>query len=200
MSNTASLTNIISSACPPKYPQGPQGPQGETGSQGPQGETGPQGQQGPQGETGPQGPQGSVLEFADFYALMSGDNAATVAIGGSVDFPNNGPTSVGSTITRLGDSLFNLANIGFYEVNFQVSIDEAAQLAIAIGGVEVNYTVVGRATGTSQVIGMAIIETVAINQVLSIVNPTGNSTALTITPNAGGTNPVSAHLIIKRIA
>lgn len=32
---------------------------------------------GPQGPAGPQGPSGGVLEFADFFALMPGDNAAT---------------------------------------------------------------------------------------------------------------------------
>ena len=32
---------------------------------------------GPDGPIGPQGPAGAVLNFADFYALMPPDNAAT---------------------------------------------------------------------------------------------------------------------------
>ena len=65
----------------PQGPQGPQGLQGPQGAAGPQGETGAQGPTGPQGETGAQGPAG-VSEFADFFALMPPDNAATVHLGG----------------------------------------------------------------------------------------------------------------------
>jgi hypothetical protein len=93
-----------------------------------------------------------------------------------------------------------LAAIGIYEVTFQVSVAEAGQLVIVLNGAQILYTVVGRATGTSQIVGMALIKTVAINSILSIHNPTGNSPALTITPSAGGTHSVSAHLIIKRLA
>ena len=52
--------------CPP----GPEGPQGPEGPRGSVGDTGAQ---------GPQGLPGGVLGYADFYALMPPDNAATVA-------------------------------------------------------------------------------------------------------------------------
>ena len=42
---------------------------------------------------------------------------------------------------------------------------------------------------------MFIVETI-----LTVRNPAGNATALTITPLAGGTNQVSAHLIIIQIS
>lgn len=90
----------------------------------------------------------------------------------------------------------------FYEsrsIFFQVSVNEAGQLLITLNNEEIDYTVVGRATGTSQIIGMAIIETSSINTILTIRNPSGNSTALTITPNAGGNSSVSAHLVIMQI-
>ena len=51
------------------------------------GSTGPAGLDGATGATGPTGPAGSVLNFADFYALMPPDNAATVAPGTDVSFP-----------------------------------------------------------------------------------------------------------------
>jgi len=35
---------------------------------------------------------------------------------------------------------------------------------------------------------------------LTVRNPAGNPAALTVTPLAGGTNPVSAHLTILQIA
>ena len=195
---------------------GPQGPVGATGAQGPVGETGPQGPvgatgaqgpvgatgaQGPVGETGPQGPQGpagGVLGFADFYALMPPDNAATVAPGTDVSFPQDGPSS-GTSITRIGVDSFSLADIGSYQVLFQVSVDEAGQLLLTLDGADLEYTVFGRATGASEIVGMAIVTTSVTDSVLTVRNPAGNATALTITPLAGGTRPVSAHLVITQI-
>ncbi|WP_091176813.1 hypothetical protein [Paenibacillus sp. 1_12] len=130
---------------------------------------------------------------------MPSDNAATVAPGTDVSFPQNGPTS-GTVITRTGTSTFNLSAIGTYQVLFQVSVTEAGQLILTLNGTDLVYTVVGRATGTSQIVGMALVQTTVISSVLTVRNPAGNSTALTITPLAGGTRPVSAHLVITQIA
>ena len=181
---------------------GPAGPQGPQGVAGPVGATGPAGPQGPVGETGPAGPQGpagTVLAFADFYALMPPDNADTVAAGEDVDFPQDGPSS-GATITRLGPSSFNLGDIGTYQVLFQVSVDEPGQLILTLNGADLAYTVAGRATGTSQIVGMALVTTTAVNSVLTVRNPEGTAAALTITPLAGGTRPVSAHLVILQLS
>lgn len=184
-------------------PPGPPGPTGATGATGATGPTGAAGATGATGATGAQGPAGGVLDFADFYALMPPDNAATVAIGGDVDFPNDGPSSGTGLIARTGVDTFNLAEIGTYEVLFQVSVSEAGQLVLTLnsgaGAVELAYTVVGRDTGTSQIIGMALVQTTVINSILTVRNPAANPTALTITPLAGGADPVSAHLLITRI-
>ncbi|MTI61917.1 MAG: collagen-like protein [Firmicutes bacterium] len=182
----------------PTGPQGIQGDIGPTGPQGIQGDIGPTGPQGIQGDIGPTGPEGGILAFADFYALMPPDNAATVAVGSDVSFPQDGPIS-GTAITRINDSSFNLAEIGTYKILFQVSVTEAAQLILTLNGNDLDYTVAGRATGTSQIVGMALVETTTINSILTVRNPAGNSTALTITPLAGGTRPVSAHLVITQI-
>ena len=61
------------------------------------------------------------------------------------------------------------------------------------------YSVVGHATWTAQIIGMLLVETTSINSTLTIRNTDGNAAALTIALMAGGTNPVSAHLVITRI-
>ena len=82
---------------------------------------------------------------------------------------------------------------------FDVSVNEAGQLILTFNGADLAYTVVGRATGASQITGMAIVTTTVINSILTVRNPAGNSTALTITPLAGGTRPVSAHLVITQI-
>ncbi len=177
-------------------PTGPTGPMGPAG--GPTGPTGATGATGPAGATGAQGDAGGVLNFADFYALMPPDNAATVAPGTDVSFPQDGPNS-GSAIARIDADSFNLADIGTYQVFFQVSVTEAGQLQLTLNGDALASTVVGRATGTSQIVAMSILTTTTINSVLTVRNPANNSTALTITPLAGGTQPVSAHLVIIQI-
>ncbi|PEP42331.1 hypothetical protein CN568_19625, partial [Bacillus pseudomycoides] len=190
----------------PSGPPGAPGAPGSTGptgpSGGPPGPTGPPGAPGAPGSTGPTGATGAVLDFADFYALMPPDNAATVAIGGDVDFPRDGPSS-GGGIARTGADTFNLSAIGIYQVLFQVSVKEAGQLVLTLnsgaGAVELTHTVVGRATGTSQIVGVALVQTSVINSILTVRNPASESTALTITPLAGGTESVSAHLVITRL-
>ena len=129
---------------------------------------------------------------------MPGDNLSTVAPGSDVEFPNNGPNN-GSNILRISASTFNLVSIGIYLIQFQVSVDEPGQLCVALNLLEQAYTLVGRATGTSQLVGICLVNITVPNSILSIRNPSGGTTALTITPIAGGTNPVSAHLIIMQI-
>ena len=70
---------------------------------------------------------------------------------------------------------------------------------LTLNGADLAYTVVGRATGSSQIVGMAIVETTVINSVLTVRNSAANAAALTITPLAGGTQSVSAHLVITQI-
>ena len=167
----------------------------------PPGPQGPVGPQGPAGDTGARGPQwlpGGVLSYADFYALMPPDNSATVAPGTDVSFPQNGPIA-NTNIGRLGTSSFNLGPVGAYQILFQVSVTEAGQLILTLNGADLAYTVAGRDTGSSQIVGMAIVETTTANSVLTVRNPEGTAAALTITPVAGGTRPVSAHLVITQL-
>lgn len=178
---------------------GATGPTGRTGATGASGPTGPTGPTGSTGTTGPIGPSGpSVISAAaDFYALMPGDNTAPVAAGAAVFFPQTGPV-IGTNISRISGSVFNLSAVGVYLVSFHVSVTEPGQLVVVLNSTEVLYTVVGRATGTSLISETCLIQTTVPNSTLSINNPTGEATALTITPVAGGTLAVSAHLTITR--
>lgn len=87
-------------------------------------------------------------------------------------------------------------------VNYQVFfiIYTIFLLIVTLNENPLPYTVVRRATGTSQIVGTCIINTTSINSILTILNHSGNATALTITPNAGRTESVSVHLIIKKLA
>lgn len=129
---------------------------------------------------------------------MPPDNVATVPAGTDVSFPQDGPNS-GTGIVRAGDDSFTLGNIGTYQVLFQVSAAEAGQLMLTLNGADLPYTVAGRAAGGSQIVGMAIVETTAENAVLTVRNPEGTADPLTLSPRAGGTRPVSAHLVITQI-
>ncbi len=183
-------------------PRGLRGPAGIPGTVGANGQTGPQGAQGQPGVAGPTGPTGptepsGTSEFAEFYALMPPDNPATVGAGTAVSFPQDGPQS--GTIIRLTASTFQLTETGTYRVTFAVSVTEAGQLELTLNGAALPYTVVGRATGTSQIVGDALVSVSAADSVLAVVNPSGESTALTITPLAGGVDPVSASLVIQKL-
>jgi hypothetical protein len=148
------------------------------------------------GATGPTGAS-SAFDYAEFYALMPSDNSATVQPGAAVEFPNeelsNGPISSSSPWTT-----FTLGTAGIYRVTFQVSVDEPGQLELSVNGVAQPYTVVGRATGTSEIVGDSLVTATA-GATIAVINPSANSTALTITPNAGGTQPVSATIVIQQI-
>jgi hypothetical protein len=130
---------------------------------------------------------------------MPTDNPATVAPGTDVSFTQDGPASATTAITRISPSSFALGNVGIYQVTFQVSINEAGQLDLTLNGTELPYTVVGRATGTSQLVGVALVQTTSAASILTVRNPAGNSTALTFTPFAGGASPVSAQLVITEL-
>lgn len=150
----------------------------------------------PQGATG--APGGS-LGVANFNAIMPPDNAATIALGTPVLFPNDGSASPGSGITRLTAGTFNLAAIGQYDIYWQVPIDEAGQLVLVVNGLEDPASVAGRATGASPISNTYVLTTTVPNTVISVNNPAGNSSALTVTPLAGGFSSASAQLRILRV-
>ena len=208
--------------CAPEPVVGPAGPQGETGEQGPTGDPGAAGATGPQGPagsstgvkgaTGPKGATGATgltgppgaaglsggTDSALFFALMPPDNAATVGVGQDVDFPQNGPTT-STGILRAGPDSFTLTTPAVYRVSFQVSVTEAGQLILTLDGADLAYTVTGRATGTGLISLTTLVQTTTPAQVLTVRNPIGNATALTITPVAGGTRPSSATLLIELV-
>jgi hypothetical protein len=130
---------------------------------------------------------------------MPPDNAATVAPGTAVSFPQNGPADVSGSISRVSATTFSLSHIGTYNVTFQVSVTEAGQLALDLNGTELAYTVVGRATGTSEIVGESLVTTTLVNETFSVVNPAGEAAALTITPLAGGNRSVGASLVIQQV-
>ena len=176
------------------------GPAGTTGATGAQGDPGPRGATGDTGAVGPAGASGT-MHYAEFFALAPSDDPDTIAPGTAVEFPQVGPTD--GSIVAHSPSQFVLAALGPYQVTFQVSVTEAGQLVLGLdygdGVNELPYTVVGRSSGSSQIVGTALVQTTAPDAYLTVRNPAGAPTALTVTPFAGGTDPSDSSIVIDQI-
>lgn len=185
----------------PPFPPVPPMPRYIIGPQGPQGPMGPQGVQGPPGMMGPQGPAGPAgravaSAYASFYASQPSDNPNPIVAGGEVSFPN---TTAATGITQTTPSVFTLSESGVYLVSFNATTD-AGQLQLTLNGTPLAYTTVGKTTTGDQLKSTAIITTAAPNSTLSVINPANSTTPITLTPSAGGANPVAAQLDIVKIA
>jgi len=132
-------------------------------------------------------------DAAMFYAIQPGDNAATVAPGFRVEFPQNG-ANTGTDIERRNATAFQLNTAGTYRVTFSVPIDEAGQLVVAIDGIEQASTLVGRSTGTTSISGTVLLHVNAGSRI-DIQNPQLAFSALTVSTFAGGPTSTATLLI-----
>jgi hypothetical protein len=166
------------------------GPAGAPGLAGAAGAAGIQGIPGIPGAPG-------ILDSSDFFALMPPDNG-TILAGTAVSFPRVGSTHGG--IVAINSTTFLLPAVGTYLVQFQVDVTEPAQLQLSLNTIPLPETVVGRATGTTQIIGVSLVTTTSAGSTLQVINPLGNG-GLTPTPfdMLDSTHPGSAHLVIIRI-
>ena len=178
-----------------------------------QGPTGPAGATGVTGQTGATG-FAALTQFSMFYGLTAGtgnggptDYAAviapkTAAGTGRVPFPRNGPIT--GTIARIDASSFNLPTIGTYEITFRVHTTEPGQLQLELNGADLAETVavnMNPTIGGHPIIGSFFVTTSVINSVLAVINPAGNSPALTVTPADGAsTHANSQSITIKLLA
>jgi len=92
---------------------------------------------------------------------MVPDNPGPITPGSPVAFPRDGPIG-GTSIARTGPSSFNLAYPGTYFINFHVSVNESAQLAISmnngLGPIFLSQTVVRRTDQNSELVGLFTID------------------------------------------
>ena len=137
--------------------------------------------------------------FADYYAIAPSDNPNPIPAGTAIAFPR-GSSSDFASISRIGESSFNLSEAGAYLVMFQVSVEDSAQLQLSINARPLAYTVAGTDSDSSQITGMAIVTTVREDAELRVVNAVNSGSSLIVTENAGGDLPSSSHLIIVKLA
>lgn len=146
--------------------------------------------------------------YAMFYAQMPPDNPDPIEVGGAFSFPRDGEAG-GSVIARASDSEFRISIPGVYEVSWQFCVDSAAQTALAVVDepptdelripvpVVQRFTVVGRPTGQTHMSNRTLLRTHYPNALISVVN--GNSSgSVSLTQFAGGIDPVTANIIIRR--
>ena len=149
-----------------------------------------------------------------FFGLTAGtgnpgptDYAATIAPKtaagtGRVPFPQDGPN--GGGIARVDASSFTLPDIGTYLVTFRVHTTEPGQLQLELNGADLAATVAANMNPTSgghPIVGSALITTTVINSILAVINPAGNTPALTVTPADGASTHANAQtLTVLRIA
>jgi hypothetical protein len=147
---------------------------------------------------------GTPQNGAMFYGTTTGtgsegnDYAATVAVGAPVPFPRNGPTVNGHAI-RSGVSTtdFVVDATGVYEVSWQVGFSEASQLQLAVNAAPVANTCTTSGAGTQQNTNTVLVALTA-GDIVTVINPAGNSTALTVTPSDGAlTHAQAPNLSIK---
>ena len=165
--------------------------------------------------SGPLPPPGGTLDWAMFYGLTAGtgnagptDYATTIAVRtangtGHVPFPRLGPAKPSSGITAGTAGLFNLANAGTYEVNFRCHTTEPGQLELVVNNSllpETCFANMNPTAGGHEISGSVLI-TVGAGSVLEVVNPNGNTPALTITPADGSSTHANAQVLtIKQVA
>jgi len=169
---------------------------------------------GPAGPAGPAGPGGPIA-FNMFYGLTAGtgnpgasDYPAPIAVKtaagtGRVPFPQNGPEDGGFEITRVDLESFALP-VGTFEISWKVHTTEPGQLEIELDGAEVPSSLTQNMNPTSGghiMVGSCLIDNVVPGAVLAIINPPGNTPALTITPADGASTHANTQvLMIRQIA
>jgi len=197
------------------------GPTGAAGGNG--GLTGPTGASGETGPIGITGPTGPGVNYGFFYGYTTGTDApgggttyaATIAPGVAINFPIVGAAS-GVTINNPGSATiqtfntqFLLATAGVYEVTYSIQTTEPGQWQavftpnpptnVVLGSTQGDFNPTDGGHPISQ--SFMVTSSGGPTQVLSIINPAGNSTALTITPaNGSQTHANMPSLVIKQVA
>jgi hypothetical protein len=154
-------------------------------------------------------PAAAALGYGFFYGLTTGtgnggpnDYPATIAPGAAVPFPRAGPAT--PDITSPSSTVITVANIGTYDITFRVHTTEPGQLQLALDTVPQPQTTsadMDPTSGGHVLVGNSIITTTVVDSIIQVINPAGNSTALTITPANGAETWANAQtFVIRRLA
>ncbi|MFA5870842.1 MAG: peptidoglycan-binding protein [Candidatus Paceibacterota bacterium] len=179
------------------------GATGSVGSTGASGNIGPTGPTGLTGSTGPTGPAG--MTFSAQYVQL-GSQPGSIAASQPFTYTTAILTTPGITSVTTappGGTVFTLANIGRYEINYQMTYPTDGGIVVYFGQtvpsmLPLSYTMIGKSPDGA-VSGSVIIETTTTNSFVSINAAAGNSAAIVIPPNSSTTNQSATTISFKQL-
>ena len=151
---------------------------------------------GTNGVDGANGTSG-VVDFAEFYALMPPNNNLAIGSGVDVNFNTAGPAKSGTDILQFLSFNFVINAAGIYEVAYFVAVNESTQFVLCFDGNPDPTLVTGRASTNNYVMARHLIQITTPGVIVSVRN--AGPSSVTITPDAGGASPVSAHITFVRL-
>lgn len=134
--------------------------------------------------------------YGSFFFTKPPDNAANIAPGSAIPFPNDGPMLGG--LFRASTSSFFLPAAGDYEVFWHASYTTtnpaiSGQVVLRVNGVELTDT-------CSRQRSTFIITTTVDNSIAELINPSANAESLVISSNTGAGNvPESGWITFKKL-
>jgi hypothetical protein len=174
------------------------------------GAAGPTGPTGATGSTGATGATGATGVLTSGMYVQLGAQPASVAAGQPLTFTTTVLASPGVTATTgifppftASGTVFQLANIGRYEVNYQLVYPTDGGIVLFSGAtlptmLPLAYTMIGK-TLNGAVSGSVIVETATIGAFLSVNAAPGNASSVQPPPNSSTTNLNATTVSIKQI-
>ena len=139
-----------------------------------------------------------MLSFADFFAFNSEEEAAILRPGEDFVLPENGAS--GGGITRVSESSFQLADTGHYLMMFHVTTIQTPKLGLTLNGELLDYTVAGRPSGGSQIVGMTVVTVSQENSVVTLRYPEDESDNTGVLPAENPREDTTSHLVIVQLS
>jgi collagen type VII alpha len=187
---------------------GTNGATGSAGTNGSTGATGAAGATGPAGATGATGPAGTI---ASALYVQLGSQPATIGPGQPFTYSTTILSTPGITASTAvfnppftaNGTIFTLANIGRYEIHYQMTYPTDGGVVLYFGSAVATmaplaYTMIGK-TPDSAVSGSVIIQTTSTNSFVSVNAAPGNAAAIGIPPNTSTTNQSATTVSFKQI-
>ena len=105
----------------------------------------------------------------------------------------------GSGISRISDTSFNLAKAGSYQVMFHVTAVQIKKLGVTLNGTMQDYTISGRPSGASEIVGMTIVTTTQDDTVLTLRYPEDEEAISDVQPTDNPYLDITSHLVIIQL-
>ena len=163
------------------------------------------------GTIGATGATGGIISSAQYAQI--GAQPGSIAANQPFTYTTavlTSPSIIASTGTfaafPASGTVFQLANIGRYEINYQVTYPTDGGVVLAVGPnllagsmTQLSYSMIGK-TPDGQVAGSVIIQTTTVNSFVAVVAGAGNVAPIQPGPNSSTTNANSTTVSIKQIA